>query len=340
MRKKYIRKNYKFVSLLLIIFVLTGCGRNPQKPNLEKQKHNSPKLPKILRELEDEVLKIMYDLDSVTGIEKAIEKEKLTSTEEMGSSVEVAAQSSQSNDKKDSKSSKKEEDKKEDKKEEDKEKSKEKVDMQKLIKENKIIIPLLDATDVKGSFAKSPTPPTDITKVWTKINDSVTEVHKKWNVLEAQLIPVSVPLAKAEEFEKILNDLTLSVMNNEKLNSLKLANELTRITTDFRSYFDGAANHGVYGMYYHIRGSILFAASDNYVGALQHLDEASKIASSLRQDLIRQNSQDILQKFELSIEDLKKQLEDENFYLSQIKAPIVIKNIKLMQDVFEAQKSK
>ncbi|QUH18752.1 hypothetical protein [Alkaliphilus sp. B6464] len=336
MRRKYIWKNYKFVSLLLIIFVLIGCGRNSQKPNPEKQKHNSPKLPKILRELEDEVLKIMYDLDSVTGIEKAIEKEKLTSTEEMSSSVEAAAQSSQSNDKKNSKSSKEEEDKKE----EGKKKSEEKVDMQKLIKENKIIIPLLDANDVKGSFAKSPTPPTDITKVWTKINDSVTEVHKKWNVLEAQLIPVNVPLAKAEEFEKILNDLTLSVMNNEKLNSLKLANELTRITTDFRSYFDGAANHGVYGMYYHIRGSILFAASDNYVGALQHLDEASKIASSLRQDLIKQDSQDILQKFELSIEDLRKQLEDENFYLSQIKAPIVIKNIKLMQDVFEAQKNK
>lgn len=336
MIKKYIRKNYKFVSLLLIIFVLTGCGRNPQKPNLEKQKDNSPKLPKILKELEDEVLKIMYDLDSVTAIEKAIEKEKLAATKATGSSGESDTQSSQDNKQKDSKSSKEEDDKNDG----TTKKPEKKVDVQELIKENKIIIPLLDATDVKGSFTESPTPPTDITKVWTKINDSVTEVHKKWNVLESQLIPVSVPYTKAEEFEKVLDDLTLSVMNNEKLNSLKLANELTRITTDFRSYFNGVVDHGLYGMYYHIRGAILFAASDNYVGALQHLDEANKIGSSLRQDLIKQDSQDILQKFELSIEDLRKQLEDENFYLSQIKAPIVIKNIRLMQDVFETQKNK
>jgi len=141
-----------------------------------------------------------------------------------------------------------------------------------------------------------------------------------------------------KEFEQILDDLTLSVMNKEKLSSLKLSNELTRITTDFRSYFNGVADHGVYGMYYHIRGSILFAASDNYGGALEHLDEASKIGGALRQDLIKKDSQEILQKFELSIEDLRKQLIDENFALSQIKAPIVIKNIQLMQDVFETQK--
>jgi len=129
-------------------------------------------------------------------------------------------------------------------------------------------------------------------------------------------------------------------MNNQKLDSLKLANEITRITTDFRSYFNGVADHGVYGMYYHIRSTLLFAASNNYEGALQHLDEASKIGGALRQDLIKQDSQDILQKFELSIEDLRKQLEDKNFALSQIKAPIVIKNIKLMQDVFETQQNK
>jgi len=221
---------------------------------------------------------------------------------------------------------------------EEKSKPEQKINVQEFIKENKIIIPLLDANEVKGSFAESSTPPSDIDKVWTQISDSVTEVHKKWNVLEAQLTPVNVPRQKAEEFEQILDDLTLSVMNKEKLSSLKLSNELTRITTDFRSYFNGVADHGVYGMYYHIRGSILFAASDNYGGALEHLDEASKIGGALRQDLIKKDSQEILQKFELSIEDLRKQLIDENFALSQIKAPIVIKNIQLMQDVFETQK--
>jgi len=335
--KKYIWKNHKFTLFLLIIFVLVGCGRNPQKPNPEEEKDNSPKLPKILTELEDEGLKVMYDLDSVTGIEKAIQEQKLMKSESESTSVETAAQSGesgqagqqgqgqQSGQQQENQSSGEEE---------------EKVDVQQLIKETKIIIPLLDANEVTGSFAESSTPPTDIDKVWTKISDSVTEIHKKWNVLEAQLTPVNVPNQKSEEFEQILDDLTLSVINKEKLNSLKLANELTRVTTDFRSYFNGVANHGVYGMYYHIRGTILLAASNNYTGALQHLDETSKLGASVRQDLIKAESQDVLQKFELSIEDLRKQLLDENFQLSQIKAPIVIKNIQLMEDVFESQENK
>lgn len=328
MIKKHMRKNYKFLSILLIIFVLTGCGRNPQRPNPEHKEDNSLKIPKILTELEDEVLKIMYDVDSVTGIEKALQEQKIISVQASQSGSEGQGKEQEQKGQSGEKETKPEEN------------PEEKVDVQQSIKENKIIIPLLDANEVKGTFAEIPTPPADINEVWTQISDSTTEVHKKWNVLEAQLTPVNVPNQKLEEFEQVLDDLTLSIRDREKLNSLKLANELTRITTDFRSYFNGPANHGVYGMYYHIRGVILFAASNNYTGAIQHLDETSKLAAPVRQDLIKEDSQDILQKFELSIEDLRKQLQTENFYLSQIKAPIVIKNIKLMQDVFETQKSK
>lgn len=335
MTKKYRWKNYRLISLLLILFVLIGCGKNPKKPNPKTKEGNSPKLPKVLTELENDVLKTMYDLDSISGIEKAIDKEKLIETEKKEkeketSSVETAAKPAKNTPPTESKPAKKEE----------KKKPEEKINMHELIMKNKIIIPLLEASDVKGSFAEGAKPPENIDKVWTKISESVTEVHKKWNALESQLVLGKVPQSKAEDFEKILDDLTLSVMNKDKLNSLKLANDLTRITANFRSYFDGVANHGVYGMYYHIRATILLAASDNYAGAIEHLNETSKIGDSLRQDLIKQKSEEILQKFELSIEDLRKQLINEDFHLSQIKAPIVIKNIKLMEDVFKKQKSK
>lgn len=336
MTKKYIWKNYRFISLLLIVFVLVGCGQNAQRPNPEKKEDNPPKVPKVLTELDEEILKVMYDLDSVTGIEEAIKKKKLLETEQANTSMEVAAQSGgEGQGEKSASSGEQGSSKKEDSK-----KIEEKVDLQGLIKESKIIIPLLDASEIKGNFVENPTPPEDIDRVWTQISDSVTNLHKKWNVLEAQLTPVNVPRQKSEEFEQILDNLTLSVMNREKLNSLNLANELTRITTDFRSYFNGAAEHGVYGMYYHIRATILFAASNDYKGAVDHLDEASKLGANVRQDLIKQDSQDILQKFELSIEDLRKQLVDENFTLSQIKAPIVIKNIKLIEEELRTQKTK
>lgn len=325
MIKKYILKKYKLTLFLVIIFALMGCNANPQKPNPQENTDNSPKLPKVLTELEDEVLTIMYDLDSVTGIEKAMQ-EKAMQEQEMMATETAAKPAEDGQGSQESESSEKE----------NSEKPEEKIDLPELIKENEIIIPLLDAGEVKGTFAESPNLPKDMDEVWNQISDSVTQVHKKWNVLEAQLTPVNVPKEKSEEFENILDNLTMSIMSKNKLESLKIANELTRITTDFRSYFNGVADHSVYSMYYHIRSSILLAVSNDYKGALEHVEETSKAGGGIRQDLIKKDAQDVLQKFELSIEDLKKQLLAENFSLSQIKAPIVIKNIKLIQDTFKA----
>jgi len=113
MIKKYRIKNSKFMIILLILFVLTGCSRNPERPNPETQDSNSPKLPKILTELDDEVLKIMYDLDSVTGLEKAIQKQELIESENENASISTAAQSDESNQKsKEEESAPAEEDKK------------------------------------------------------------------------------------------------------------------------------------------------------------------------------------------------------------------------------------
>ena len=74
MTKKNMYINYKFILFLLIVSILAGCNKSPQKPDISKNK-NLPKLPKVLTELENEILKIMYDLDSTEGIKKTIEKE-------------------------------------------------------------------------------------------------------------------------------------------------------------------------------------------------------------------------------------------------------------------------
>ena len=330
MIKRNIFRKHKLIIFLFIVFILAGCNRSPKKPDFGK-KEKIPKLPKVLTELEDETLKVMYDLDSIKGIEKAIEEEKSLQAKET-TSMETAAEPFRQ-----AQSDKKKEEKTGGKKEEEKQ-TKETVGMQELIAENEIIIPLLEAHEVKGTFANSKTPPPDIDTVWDKISDNVMKIHKKWNVLEAQLPAEKTSLEKAEEFEEILNDLTISIIDKKRLDGLKQANELTRVIAGLRNYFDGIGNHDVYEMYYHTRGTILSAASDDYAGAINHLNETNKIGDSMRRDLMKKDSEDVLKKFELSTEDLGDQLVDENFQLSQIKAPIVIKNIKLIQDAFETQK--
>jgi len=330
----FCRKNYnKIMPIFIILFILTGCSNNLKKPNPNSNEVSMPKLPKVLSEIEEDILKVLYDMDTISGIEEALKQKKL---EDEKAHKNLTVEVQQSKEIKDEKKAeaKEEKSKKEDSKETE---GSEKIDLKVLVTKDQIIIPLLDASDIHSSFINIPTLPRNIDEVWSKINATVTEIHTKWNSLEAQLVSVNISYKKCEEFEAILDNFTLAIMNREVLTSLKLGNELTRITSDFRNYFNGNHSHNIYGMYYHIRGSILFAASNNYLGALEHLNEASKLSTSLRQNLTKQEEQDTLQKLDLSIEDLRKQLSDENFYLSQVKAPIVIKNIKLAEDVFKTQ---
>lgn len=333
MAKKHMRRIYKPILFLLIILILMACNKKTQKPDTE-QGSNLPKLPKVLTELEDELLTVMYDLDSVRGIEKVIEKQKLVQGEG-GGSTETAAKEEENNEDQ-GKDQENGEEKKAGGKDEQAQMEDE-VDIEELIASNEIIIPLLEANDIEGNFVESASLPPNIDKVWATIGDSITDIHKKWNVLEAQLQSGSVPKSKAEEFEQALDRLTLSVADKEVFNSLQLTNELTKFTAGFRSYFDDISNHSVFNMYYYIRSAVLNAASDNYAAALKDLEEADKIGDSMRQDLIKNDGQDIVRKFELSVEDLKSQLTDENFHLTQIKAPIVIKNIMLIQNTFETK---
>lgn len=330
----FCKKNFnKTIPVFIILFILTGCGNTLQKPSPNSNEVSMPKLPKVLSEIEEDILKVIYDIDTIPAIEEAMKQKKLEEEESRKNpSVEVQ----QSEEVKDEKKS---ESKDEKSQQEDSKQSEgsEKINLKPLVSKHQIIIPLLDASDIQSSFINTPTLPKDIDEVWSKINTAVADIHKKWNNLEAQLVAVNVSYKKCEEFEAVLDNFTLSIMNREELPSLKLGNELTRIASDFRNYFNGSHSHNIYGMYYHVRGSILFAASNNYLGALEHLNEASKLSTSLRQNLTKQEEQDTLQKLDLSIEDLRKQLSDENFYLSQVKAPIVIKNIKLAEDVFKTQ---
>lgn len=321
MRKKYMCKNSVLISFLILLLILVGCSKNTKKPVPQKKNDSPPKVPEVLTEVENETLSLMYSIDSVVGLEKYIKEKKLMEEKEKSAKQEGSAKEDEKDKKPNEEKAKAEEEKKS-------------IDPQKFIKQSEIIIPLLEVDKIEGSFNKATKPPEDMEEVWSKLTDSINNIHKKWNVLESQLMKRTIPQSKAEEFEKILDELTLSIKAKEILNSLKLSNELTKFLANFRSYFDEKVPHGIYTMGYHIRQSILLAISDDYPEAMSQVEETKKIADSLKKDLIQEKAEDVIQKFELSIDDLSKQISKKDFYLSQIKAPIVIKNIKLMEDAF------
>lgn len=61
----------------------------------------------------------------------------------------------------------------------------------------------------------------------------------------------------------------------------------------------------------------------------------SELGSGLRQRLVEKKANDVVQKFELSINDLNRQIASKQFPLIQINAGIAMKNCMLMINVFE-----
>ena len=296
---------------MVITLLLVGCNTGAQKPQKES-KDNTPEVPKALEEIEAMILEIMYAVDSIPGIEKSIvEKQKAKQVEEQETEVKQ-------------------------KKEEKEQQAKKNVDIEMLIEENAVIIPLLKEVETENTVVDVSEPPDDTVKHWYDISGTVSDVHRSWNVLEPALQEAKVTKTLVEEFESKLDEATDTIGTKEILESLKGLNELTRILADFRSHFKSKVPPEVYKAQYFIRDSVLLAAADDFEKAIEVTTKAKELGNTLRPRVIEKNGDNVIHKYQLSIEDLEQQLKNKNFPLTQLKAAIVVKNTTLMVDLFES----
>lgn len=78
MINKFFRKRRCSLAMLFLIIaiLITACNANPLKPQQQENKNKPPHVPTVLEEMESEILKTMYDIDAIEGIEIAIEDAK------------------------------------------------------------------------------------------------------------------------------------------------------------------------------------------------------------------------------------------------------------------------
>lgn len=308
---------------LIIIVLTTSCNSNPQKPQQKEGENKPPQVPKVLTEMESDILETMYDIDTIEGIEIAIDEKKkeeaptVPPTAEMQVKTEgelqpqVNVQQPQ----------------------EEKKGNGQKLKM--AIEEKQLIIPLLKEEKMEGTTVKMSQPPDDIDEIWFEINKKISDFYKKWNVLEADLQDVDAPQEQIKKFEKTLVEVSEAIMEKNVMDSLFALNNLTSHLGDFTNSFTSKVPSSIYKMRYHIRQSVLYAYEEEYDESQEHIDKAKELKNGLQQQLAEKKAQHIAEKYNLSIADLEKQIADENFNLIQTNATVVIKNIMLMQDVFE-----
>ncbi len=302
----------KITSLILIFIILIGCSPSLQKPPQEESDSKTPEVPKVLEEMETRLLEVMYAIDSMPGIEKSIvEKETAKQEEEIETEVDQ-------------------------KKEEKEEAAKKNIDVEMLIEENAVIIPLLKEIEIENTVIDITEPPDTTDKHWYDINGTVNDIHRNWNALEPLLQEVKVSKSLTEEFESHLDDTTDIIASKSIEESLMGLNLLTSYMADFRSYFKSKVPGEVYKAQYLIREAVLYASADEFDRAMTSTNKAKELGDGLRPRIIEMKGEDVAHKYQLSIEDLQQQLKNSNFPITKVKGAIVVKNTTLMVDLFES----
>ncbi|WP_157047320.1 hypothetical protein [Alkaliphilus metalliredigens] len=318
------KRIFPSILFLMISLLLFSCSPSPERPEEEHNPNNTPETPQVLEEMEEELLNLMHDLDSIEGIQVAmLEEENEKMEEDMEESYVL----------------KSEEDEvvlAEEHDEGEEETKENGVDVQRLIHEHQLIGILLGAEDIEGNLDLDELPPADMEALWFELNNLIDELHRKWNVLEPELQKAKVDRSDIEEFEEQLDRLSLTVLDQEIMESLFHSNQLTFLLAKYRGNFDDDLPNEIPKMKFYIRESVLLAANDNFVEAVDAVESAQELEEQIRHILIKEDAEDVVQKFQLSIDDLIHELNNEDFYLTQIKAPIVIKNIMLMDETFSA----
>ena len=302
----------KFIALMMIAMLLIGCNSGAKKPKPEEGGNKTPEVPKVLEEMESMILEIMYAVDSIPGVEKSIDEKKKAKQQEQ-QETEVKQ-----------------------KKEEKEQQAKKNIDLEMLIEENAVIIPLLKEVDIDNAVIDVSEPPDNTDKHWFDIGGRVADIHRSWNVLEPQLQEAKVTKTLTEEFENKLDEVTEVIGSKKIEESLLGLNELTRFMADFRSYFKSKVPAEVYKVQFHIREAILYASADDFNKAMESTKKSKELGDTLRPRIIEKKGEDVAHKYQLSIEDLEQQLKHKNFPLTQVKGAIVIKNTTLMVDLFES----
>lgn len=310
--KAHYKKNIAILVICLLLFSITGCQKNPEKPSPEESKQETPQLPEVFTEMEHRILEIMYIIDGIPGIEKSIEEQKKMEIEmEVESGVEQT-------------------------KEEKEAASKKKVNPEMYIMEESTLIPVLKEEEVESDVIKLQEPPGDIMEIWHQLQELVYQLHRQWNVVETHLKEVNVPEASLVETEGKLDQATLSLEAQTVPESMLNFNRILSDLSNYRGHYRHRVPSELYQLSYHVREIVLLASQDEYNRAIEDLNRAKELAEGLRPKLNEKNATNVVEKLMLSLEDLERELTTQDVPLVQMKAAIVMKNINMAVSPFES----
>jgi len=292
MKKRYYNVGYVIVVILVMLSLMSSCGKKEEKPVQLKIDEKT----KFITSIDEKIESI------IEGIEMIQEK-----SEEVG-------ELEKEQEKEDKKEEEKEKVKKEDDEESDEKEEEEKTESKE------------DEKSKEDEITKGKD---EVKKYWEKVNDTVKEIHTTWNDYELKAIADGIDEEDIRSFEEALNNLTIECDEKKDTEILIEANKVTRSLGKILEFYKTDGQSEMMELKYYIRQTHLLGVMNKWEQATDDISKTEPILNKFRQRIKTDEEIDeLLKKLRLSIDDIKDVIPNKNVELLKIKRDIALKNLE------------
>lgn len=169
-------------------------------------------------------------------------------------------------------------------------------------------------------------------ETWESIEKEIKSVHEKWNSYESKEIKKGIPTENVDLFRNSLNKLTKSIENRNVMEIYDFASQsLSNLNPLFEVYKDEIKGD-INKLKYHTYRAYLLSLKNETDNANETLKSSEKVINLIRSKLEEDNKKlELLERVNISINDMEKALNENSIKLNRIKKDIVIKNLEELE---------
>jgi len=316
MKKNPLKKYIVFIGVLgFIMLVFCGCGQKSKEPKAEQQSQEedqkSEEIPEQLKELEDNIEKIIKSLEGPSVATKD-DEDKTGGESSQGSEGSQGGEGSQGESNEGEGKNKESEGEQSSGGEESQGSQKSQDGQQKQASQQK-------------PQQKDP---------WKEITPVINSMHYKWNSYMPEAAKKGASRDLIDSFSNALNNLTNTASNKNKTDTLMAASHLYSYIPDFYYLYKTGTSPEIKRIRHYTRNAILNAMVANWEQANADISKL-KDSWSLFKNTIPGDNEETSSKLDFSIYELEKVIKEKNQSLTDIKGRVSLSNIQSLEKSLE-----
>ncbi|WP_193438382.1 hypothetical protein [Clostridium thermosuccinogenes] len=171
---------------------------------------------------------------------------------------------------------------------------------------------------------------------WQKITPIINDLHYKWNSYMPSAAKKGASNKLIDSFGTSLNSLTNTIIAKNKTNTLMAASMLYANIPDFYSLYRTKTSPEIKRVRYYARNAMLNSMTANWIQANNDMDNL-KSSWSLFKNTISKEQQDLASKLDFSIVELEKAIKEKNQPIIDIKGRITLSNVDEMEKAMDEE---